>query len=382
MATEKLYDSDAHRTAFTARVISCEAGKHGWDVILDRTAFYPEGGGQLCDLGTLGGKAVTDVRERDGEIVHACTGALSPGAQVEGEIDWERRFDLMQQHSGEHLVSGIIHRHFGFDNVGFHMGADFVTIDLSGELTEEQLRGVEDEANRAVWADTSTHIFWPGADELAALPYRSKKALTGAVRLVEFPGVDLCACCGTHVARTGEIGLIKLFSAARFRGGTRVELLCGGRCLRYLGEILGQNRRVSGLLSAKPLGTADAAERMQHELTDLKYRLVRLEDQLFSRRAEELRGAGDVLLFEDGLSADAVRRLTASVMETCGGRAAVFSPGEGGCKYAIGQSGGDLRSFTKAMNAALGGRGGGKPDFVQGSVAAEPDAVRAYFAAN
>jgi len=382
MTTERLYYGDPHLTAFSARVLSCERGKRGWETVLDRTAFYPEGGGQPCDLGTLGGAAVTDVRERDGVIVHTCAAPLEPGSEAAGEIDRARRDDLTEQHSGEHIVSGIIHRKYGYENVGFHMGADFVTIDLSGELTEAQLRGVEDEANRAVRADLPIRAFFADEAQLASLPYRSKKALTGPVRLVEIPGIDRCACCGTHAERTGEIGLIRLFSAVRFRGGVRVELLCGRRCLAYLNGIYEQNRAVSNLLSAKPLETAAAAERTARELADAKYRLTRLEDSVFAQKAEALRGAGDVLLFEEGLSPDGVRRLAAAVVETCGGRAAVFSPDGHGCRYAVGRRGGDLRAFAAAMNAALRGRGGGKPDFVQGSAEATADEVRAFFGAN
>ncbi|MCI8524708.1 MAG: alanyl-tRNA editing protein [Oscillospiraceae bacterium] len=380
METEKLFELDSHLTEFTARVRACEAAEGVFAVRLDRTAFYPEGGGQPWDLGTLGGVPVLAVRTRAGDIVHLCGAPLAPGETVEGRVDWARRLDLQQQHSGEHIVSGLIHAAYGYDNVGFHLGHDLVTIDLSGELTENQLLEIEHRANEAVWRDEPVRCFYPVPEELAALPYRSKKALTGAVRLVEFPGADLCACCGTHVKRTGEIGLIRLLSAAKFRGGTRVEMACGGRALSQVQAVWAQSRRISALLSAKPLETADAAERTLAALQDAQYRLTQLENRLFALQAEAVRGQGDLLRFEDGLAPDGARRLAAALAEASGGRAAVFSPkAEGGLLYAVCAPAGDPRPLCKAMNEALAGRGGGRPPLVQGSVQADEAAVRAFF---
>ena len=380
MDTEKLYYGDSHLRTFRARVLTCEPDGNDWLVTLDRTAFYPEGGGQPCDTGTLGGAAVLDVHEREGRILHRCDRALEPGAQVDGEIDWDRRFDLMQQHSGEHIVSGLIHSAYGYDNVGFHMGKDVITIDLSGELTEEQMLDIEWKANAAVWANTPVKIFYPDREALAALPYRSKKELTGQVRLVEFPDVDLCACCGTHVQRTGEIGLIRLLSCTRFRGGVRMEMACGGRALEHTRKVWAQNHRISNLLSAKPLETAAATERTCAELAAVKYRAAGLEDRLFAETARQLASQGNVLHFETGLEPDGVRRLAVAVAETCGGLAAVFSGSDGeGYKYALCGGDLDLRTFSRELNGALGGRGGGKPNFVQGSVRADEAAIRAFF---
>lgn len=380
MDTDKLYYSDSHLRTFEARVLTCEPDGDGFLVTLDQTAFYPEGGGQPCDQGTLGGVAVLDVHEREGRILHHCNGPLEPGVQVEGKIDWDRRFDLMQQHSGEHMVSGLIHSAFGYDNVGFHMGKDVITIDFNGELTEEQMLEIERRANEAVWADTPVRVFYPDAETLATLPYRSKKELSGQVRLVEYPGVDLCACCGTHVQRTGEIGLIRLLSCTRFRGGVRMEMACGGRALEHTRQVWAQNHRISNLLSAKPLETAAAVERTCAELTAVKSRAAGLEDRLFSETARQLTGRGDVLLFEEGLEPDGVRRLAVAVAETCGGLAAVFSGRDGeGYKYALCGGNQDLRTFSRELNQVLDGRGGGKPGFVQGSVRAGKAAIRAFF---
>ena len=382
MQTERLYYQDSHLREFDAQVLSCAPGKHGWDVVLDRTAFYPEGGGQPGDTGLLGGVRVTDTHERDGAVVHYCDAPLEVGAQLHGAIDWQRRFDLMQQHSGEHLVSGIIHRRFGYENVGFHMGAEMITIDLSGMLTPEQLEAVEAEANEAVWRDIPTEITHPDPETLKTIPYRSKKELTGDVRIVTFPGVDICACCGTHVSSTGEIGLIKLFSCEKFHDGVRIELLCGRRALAHLSALAAQNRQISGLLSAKPLETASAVRRTLDELAQQKLRAAGLEARILDAQAETYRGAGNVLLFEPDMTPDTLRRLADAITSRCCGRCAVFSGSdETGYKYCLGETSGDLRQLSRDLNAALSGRGGGKPFFVQGSVQASRQAIEAFFEA-
>ena len=380
METEKLYYKDSHLRAFTAKVLCCSPGRHGWDAVLDRTAFYPEGGGQPGDTGWLGGVRVTDTHEKDGVIVHSCEAPLPEGAQTEGRIDWDRRFDLMQQHSGEHIVSGLVHAAYGWDNVGFHMGAEMVTIDFSGPLTDGQLREIELEANERVWQNLPYLVSWPSPEELKTIPYRSKKELTGAVRIVTVPGVDICACCGTHVGTTGEVGLIRIFSCQKFHEGVRLELLCGRRAFMYESALLAQNRENSALLSAKPAETAASVRRLLDEHAALKLRAGQLEEQLFAAKAESLRGAGDVLLFEPGLDADGVRRLADAALGACGGRAAVFSGADGeGYKYAVGEKDGDVRALVKELNGALCGRGGGKPFFAQGSVQAERAQIEAFF---
>jgi len=377
----QLYYQEPYLREFDAVVLRCEEAKGFWNVVLDQTAFYPEGGGQPCDLGHLNRVKVIDVREKNGEVLHRCESPLPVGEPVHGVIDWERRFDLMQQHSGEHLVSGLVHSRYGYDNVGFHMGQDMITIDFNGLIDEEGLREIEQKANEAVWRDLETNIFYPDRETLASLPYRSKQELPGQVRLVRFPGVDLCACCGTHVARTGEIGLIRLFSCVRFREGVRIEMLCGKRCLTYLSRIQEQNHQVSMQLSAKPLETGEAVRRMAQELENAKARIAAMEDDLFRRKAEQLAGHRDVLLFEEAMAPDSVRKLCDKLLSVCEGRCAVFAGSdEAGYKYAIGENGGDLRPLVKAMNAALSGRGGGKPNFVQGSCAADCASIEAFFA--
>ena len=373
--TKRLYYEDVYTKEFEAVVLDCRPAGKKYAVVLDRSAFYPEGGGQPCDTGVLNDVAVTEVHEKDGELLHYTAEAIPAGTAVRGVIDWERRFDLMQQHSGEHMVSGLVHAAYGYDNVGFHMGSDVITIDFNGPLTEEQLQEIEDRVNERIWENSEVRVWYPDAEELASLPYRSKKELTGDVRIVEFPGVDLCACCGTHVARTGEIGMVRLLSVVRFREGVRVEMISGRRVLRYLQMISTQNHKVSVLLSAKPHETAKAVQHMQEENFALRGRVQHLEAETACYE-----GKGSVLLFKPEMEADAVRRLTDAVMHTCGGRCALFSKNpDGSYKYAMGQVDGDLRALTKEMNAALNGRGGGKPFFVQGSVKAGEQEIRAFF---
>ena len=379
MATEKLYYADAYLKTFDATVLSCEAAKNGYIVTLDRTAFYPEGGGQPADHGALNGVAVTDVHEKDSVVLHTCAAALEVGSTVHGEIDWVRRFDHMQQHSGEHIVSGMLCEAFHCDNVGFHMGADVVTIDYNADMTWEDVLAVEARANQYLWENHPFVVTYPSAEELAALEYRSKKELTGQVRIASFPGADTCACCGTHVAHSGEVGLVKFLSCQKFRSGVRLELLCGKRALDYLSRNWEQNHAVGQALSVKGEKTFAAVQRLQAELTDAKARAAALEEESFRRTAAEYQNAGDVLLVVPPLQGDGVRRLCDAVSLTCGGRCAVFS-GEGSSyKYAVIHSGQDIRQLVKDLNAALNGRGGGRDGFAQGSVQAGKEEIQAFF---
>jgi alanyl-tRNA synthetase len=379
METEKLFYDDPYLQTFTAKVLACDPVGQGFEVVLDRTCFYPEGGGQPGDTGNLGEVPVTDTQEKDGLVIHRTTQPLAVGSTVTGTISWQRRFDLMQQHSGEHMVSGVVHRRFGFQNVGFHMGADRITIDFSGVLTEAELWEVEQAVNQRIWLDSPVRCWYPEPEELQSLDYRSKKALTGRVRLVEFPGADLCACCGTHVRRTGEIGLVKLLGVEKFHSGVRVEMLSGKRAYQFLTEMFLQNRLISQLLSAKLPETAQAVRALGAELEAKKQAVFALENAQFAAQAEALRGKGDVLVNLPGLTADGVRRAAIAIQETCGGRAAVFSGEDAtGYKYAVGHPDGDLRTWVKELNAALRGRGGGKPGFVQGSVSAKWDEIVAF----
>ena len=382
MQTQKLYYEDSHLRRFTAQVLACEEDGQNYRVILDATAFYPEGGGQGADTGILGGVRVLDTREAGETVVHFCDGPLAPGSTVEGQIDYDARFLRMQQHSGEHIVSGIINRRFGYHNTGFHMGADCITIDFDGVISPEVLPEIEAEANRAVWQNLPIRCWYPSQEQLPQVNYRTKRALPWPVRIVEIPGFDCCACCGTHVGATGEIGLIKLFSAVHFRGGTRMEMACGKRALEILNTAYQQNKLVSQAFSAQITETGAAAQRMNDLAAAQKYRIIGLEKRIFAGIAESLAGTGDVLLFESDLDGTALRELTDAVAEKSGGRAAVFSGSdETGYGFCLAQPGSDFQQLCKDMTTALSGRGGGKPGFLQGRVQAGKAEIEAFFRA-
>ncbi len=381
MDPRALYYQDSHKITFEARVLTCTEEKGRYLVTLDNTAFYPEGGGQPADQGILDGVNVLDVQEQDGAILHTCDGPLQPEQVVEGRIHWERRFDFMQQHSGEHILSGLIHAAYGFHNVGFHMGADTVTIDFDGMIPQEDIPALEAKVNEAIWKNFPVKTWFATEEELSRLPYRSKKQLSGVVRLVEFPGYDLCACCGTHVDNTGEIGLLKILSRVKFHQGVRIEMVCGGMALRYLSQVLEQNRMVCQTFSAKPLETGAAAKKAQEDIETLKYRVGALENQIFDTIAQAHQGAHNLVLFEDSISPDGLRRLADKLGAATTGFCFVLSGNdEEGYRFAANSKDQDLRSLAKEMNRTLHARGGGKPEFIQGSIPATKDAIEAFLA--
>ena len=377
--TRKLYYEDCHLTSFTARVTGCGETEKGFEITLDATAFYPEGGGQACDLGSIGEVRVLDVRERGEDVVHLCDGPLAVGTEVRGEIDYARRFHLMQQHTGEHIVSGIIHRMFGWHNVGFHMGSDIITIDFDGQIPAEQLPVIEARANEAIWQNLPVRCWYPTEEELPHVGYRRKKDLPWPVRIVEVPGFDKCACCGIHVAHTGEVGLVKLFSVVKFHQGVRIEMACGSSALKLLNHAYDQNRQVSQAFSAKITETGEAARKMNEALAAEKFRSTGLQKQLFGYIAAGYAGRGDVVHFAGDLEPALVRDLADAIAEVCGGTAAVFSGSDGGYSFCLLTREGDLRPLGKAMTQALGGRGGGKPNFQQGRVSADKSQIEEFF---
>lgn len=362
---------------FDAVVTGCAPGKSGFEVTLSQTVFYPEGGGQLADSGFIGEAAVADTRRRGDAIIHYADRALQVGSVLHCAIDWQKRFDHMQAHSGEHIVSGLIHQRFGYDNVGFHMAADKVTVDFNGVISEEQLAELEREANACVYANLPVRVFFPSPEELAALDYRSKKELSGIVRLVEFPGVDLCACCGTHVERTGEIGLIKFVSMARYKGGVRIEMLCGRLAMQDYARKNEQEREIGRIFSAKPYETVEAVRQYVAAAEAAEARASELARRYFELRAAQFPAGGGLLVdFEDGFKPVELRRFCDALV--AGGKAktaAVLSPAENngkkGWNYVICASEPVLRDAVKTLNKELNGRGGGDPTLVQGTFFAE-----------
>ncbi len=361
--TRKLYYEDAHLYQFQANVVSCEETEKGYAVLLDATAFYPEGGGQACDLGTLNGVTVLDVQEQGQNVVHFCAAPVS--GPVEGIIDHSRRFDLMQQHTGEHIVSGIVCRRFGYHNVGFHMGADLITIDFDGPIPADALPEIEREANGYIWENLPIRCWVPTPEALPSVTYRTKRALPWPVRIVEIPGADSCACCGVHVKHTGEIGLIKLFSCVKFHQGVRIEMACGGRALDILNRAYDQNRQVSQAFSAKIMETGEAARKMNERLSAVEFRATAMERQIFDFIAIGYRNQGDVAHYEPALTPASVRELADRIAQQCGGTAVVLSDGGSIC---IVNKTEDVKPLGDILCQTFGGRGGGRKGYFQGTV--------------
>ncbi len=388
MSTERLYEQDSHLLCFTASLLRCEQLENGRvSAVLDRTAFFPEGGGQKADTGMIGDSRVLDVHIRDGEIIHILSSMPSVpaggNAVLPCAVDAEQRLRRMQNHSGEHIVSGLVHRLYGFENVGFHMGTEAVTIDFSGPLTWEQLLDVERQANEAVRADLPVKAWLPSAEELAGMEYRSKLELTEHVRIVEIEGIDRCACCAPHVKSTGEIGSIKLLSCERHRGGVRVSMVCGMDARDVFNALLESAGEISSLLSAKREEIAPAVEHLLTERDELKFRKVGLERELIAFLAETIpiENENALLIRQPDLSDASRRELVNLLVPRCGGLAAVFSGSdEDGYQYIIGSRSRDLRTAAKEINTALSGRGGGKPEMITGFCSASALKIKDFFA--
>lgn len=378
--TEKLYYSDGHLSRFTARVTSCEKEDGVWAVKLDRSAFFPGGGGQEADEGVLSDMKLLGLREEGEDIVHLTPAPLEPGALVEGRIDWPLRFSRMQGHSGEHILSGTVHRLFGYDNVGFHMGEEAITIDFSGELSREDLSRAELEANRAIWRDVPVRTLLSTPGELAAMDYRSKKELTGQVRIVEIEGVDLCACCAPHVSHSGEVGLLKIIDSMRHRGGTRLTLLCGEAALLDYEALHENNAAVSAALSAKRLETGGAIARVMAEQEERRAELTKLKRELLQLKAAALRPTeGSICIFESDIDMITLRELVNAGSELAGKVCAGFAGTDGDYKYIIGSRTVPLRASAKEINAAIDGRGGGSDAMIQGTSRARREDIERYF---
>lgn len=379
MEVKKLYYADSHLKDFSAVVTGCEEVKGGWAVTLDATAFYPTGGGQECDLGILGGARVLDVKEQGENILHLCDTPLEVGAEVTGTIDWERRFDHMQQHSGEHLVMGQIYQKFGYHNVGFHMGGHLVTIDLDGPVTWEDLMEIERRTNQIICRNIPVKTWYPSPEELPNVKYRTKKQLPWPVRIVEFGGEDVCACCGTHVKSTGEIGLVKFVSCVKFKEGVRIEMASGRRATELYQQIFEQNRQVSQTFSAKILETGSAARKFNDMLTQEKYRAIGLQRKIFGAIAQSYAGRERAVHFEADLQPGQVRELADAIAEKTD-TAVVYSGCDAtGYSICILSKTQDTRALGKEVNAALNGRGGGKPGAFQGSLKATKEQIEAFF---
>ena len=386
--TEQLYYQDSYIKDFEAVVLSCIPNGNHFEAVLDRTAFFPEGGGQCADTGVLHIEnreiQVFDVQERNGEIIHFIDKEILPGQTVIGELDFQERFSKMQQHTGEHIISGIVHRRFGYENVGFHLGKEEVTMDYDGPLTPEELRSIEYEANQVVAENREIRAYFPGTEELEKIPYRSKKELQGKIRIVEIQDCDICACCAPHVKTTGNVGLIKITNAIRYKGGMRLWITCGMRALEDYNQKEASVVQISNMLSAKQQEVTDAVKRLTEEIQQLKEKAAKMQERLVMGYLESEKVVlkenpnANLLLFEKELDAMAMRNFVNAGMELTKGVCGAFVGDEKqGFRYVLGSSG-DIREIGKKLNAAVQGKGGGKPPMIQGSLVGEEEKIREF----
>lgn len=380
--TEKLFDN-GELFEFDAKVTGCREAEGGFEITLDRSAFFPEGGGQQGDVGYINDARVTDTFERDGEVIHRCSSAVAVGSPVRGMVDRDIRLRRMQNHSGEHLLMGFIHNRYGFENVGFRLGETEVTLDLDGKLTYDQLLACEQEANEAIARDLPITISYPDSRELSKLCYRSKLEMTENVRIVTIEGIDVCACCAPHLSSTGKIGIIKVIQTENCRGGTRVYILCGLDALELFRQRLEGTAGVSRLLSAKPEDIVRHTQRLIAENVALKRRLAEFERQRTEEMIASLENESrkSFCIFAEGISADSMRRIANAAVKLTDGAAGVFCETEGGWSYIIASDKIPLRTRSKEINAALGGKGGGSDTMIQGTVSAGRSRIEEYFSA-
>lgn len=380
--TDKLYELDGHIRVFKAVVLSCEHTEGGYAVVLDKTAFFPNGGGQKADTGTIGEVQVLDVNETGEDVVHIVDKPLQVGSEVDCAIDWDKRFRRMQNHAGEHLVCGIIHNIFGYENTGFHMGGIGVTADISGFLNEEQVRRVEHIANAAIGENRKITCWKPNAEELKTIDYRSKLDLTENVRLVSTDGYDICACCAPQPHHTGEIGCIKILEHSRYRGGTRLILKCGLDAMEDYNERCRSISAISALLSAKPEEVAQAVEHLWDENTKLKRELEKVTLSSMKSVIDSIKPCeGNAGVFVSSTDLECLREIVNAGVPKCGGIFAAFGGCDGDYKYVLGSTSVDLREYSKQFNSALCGRGGGKPNMIQGSVGAKKPEILEFLSA-
>ena len=388
--TEKLFYKDSYTKEFQARVLSCTECQGSYQAVLTRTAFFPEGGGQSADTGffyTKDGQEipVTDVQEKDGTVFHYIASPVKEGEEIKGKLDFEERFSKMQQHTGEHIVSGLVNRHFGYHNVGFHLGTEEVTMDYDGVLTQEDLEQIELEANQAVAENIPVVVLYPSEEELKNITYRSKIEIEGQVRIVQIPGYDSCACCAPHVKETGSIGLIKIVGAIHYKGGMRVSMLCGFRALSDYRMKERNVLKISNLLSAKQEDTAQAVERLGQEVNRQKEKIKNLQQRYVDLCLEEAGNQAktdpgkSILLFVEELDAGARRNFVNAAMDMTEGFAGVFvGNDEEGYQYVLGSRSRDIQDAGKKLNARFQGKGGGRPPMIQGSLHGEEQALKEF----
>ncbi len=376
--TEKIYYTDQYLKEFEGTVVSCEKDENGkYNIILDRTAFFPEGGGQDADSGTLNGKEIEYVFEEGEDVVHVCAEPFDIGEKVEGIIDFDKRFLIMQKHSGEHIFCGVAHSLYGVENMGFHIGSECITVDFDKIITPEEVRNAEKITNEIIWDNRKITSSFPTHEEAENIEFRSKKEIKGQIRLVTIENCDVCACCGTHVKMTGEIGCLKITSISKKRAGTSVTMQVGKDAFEDYSAKHDELARLSNMLALKPLEIADGVQRLKDEIANLKYELQKVKLDSFAEKIKDLSGDVEVV-FEKDLTPDEVRKMCDLLADKVTVAAVLSGSDETGYKYTLASRSMDLRQLAKDFNAALSGRGGGKPEMVQGNVNAKQNEIESF----
>lgn len=394
--TTYLYDSNAYATEFDATVLSCEkVSENEYHLILDQTLFFPEQGGQSPDKGTINGIQISDVQINDGVIVHTLTvnnerahedavikdSLPKPGDKVHGIIDWTHRFYNMQQHSGEHIFSGIVHSRFGYDNVGFHLSDQTVTMDFNGIMTEQDIYDIEYEVNKAITENIEVQVTFPTREELEKLEYRSKIEIEGQVRIVTVPGYDVCACCAPHVRRTGEIGILKVMGIQNYKGGIRVTILCGFRALMAFREKAAVISELTGFLTTGQDKLVDTVKKLKTSSQNMSSQLVQANQTLLLQKLESIPAElEDVIMFETGINTKTLRNVINSMMEKHSGYCGIFvGDDENGYNYVVGSKNKDCKEIAGKLKDEFSAKGGGNSQMIQGSLVASANDISTVF---
>ena len=369
--TEKIYEKNAYCSEFTGKVISCISNGDFYEVVLDKTAFFPEGGGQGADKGTLNGEEVCDVQEKGKEIVHFLRNPVSENTRVSGVLDWDVRFARMQSHTGEHIISGIVHSMFGYDNIGFHMSDSLMTVDFSGPLSAEDIAKVEEESNRAIYKNASVSVVYPDKEEADKMDFRSKIDIDNGLRVVNIDGIDSCACCAPHVNATGEVGIIKVIDFYHNKKGTRIELLAGISAVRDYAFLNSVNKGLMKMFSAKRDAVLDGAEKLNDSVQSLQNENKRLSKEVATASLKPVEAPSGVYAFLENASYDDLRFCANNLTENNKNSVLLSKSGENEYLYVVASSENRAREIATRLNSAFNGKGGGKDNYCQGKLTAD-----------
>ena len=372
--TEKLYEQNSHLKEFSATVLSCEKREENFAVVLDKTAFFPESGGQIGDKGHIGKVFVFDTQIENGIIYHFTNEEVTVGETLDCRIDWYTRFQNMQNHSGEHIISGLVHKHFGFDNVGFHLSRNEMTLDFNGFLDEHDLEKIEYLANNAIFENVPFRAYFP--ENFKELEYRSKLDLTENVRIVEIEGIDRCACCAPHVDSAAEIGVIKILNCIKNKGGVRLFVKCGIQAIAYFDLLLKNAAKVSDMLCVKREETALGVEKQLEQMGELKFKNTDLKHRLINEKVNNFNNDCDITaLFETDFDIKELQMYADKLYKTYGGIRAIFSGSEGEYSFAICGEEKSLADLLEKLKESLNVRGGGRNSMIQGTIFATKEEI-------